>query len=171
MARPRGPTGCGVSPSAPLQLSELSPCCSKQLHLHQNPFVSPQHHPASSPVPGCWHRLVPGARCPERARPKRPRGSWGRIRPPGVTAPSPGGGGALFFCCLQTFPARPRLYKEALAPCAGPSARRGLASSSLLSLQALAGHSIKKPFPFVSPGPQPAPAHVTLATVVKQQHK
>lgn len=69
------------------------------------------------------------------------------------------------------FPSAARLYKGALTPSAGPSSRRGLASSSLLSLQVLAGHSIKKPFAFVSLGPQPAPAHVTLATVVKQPRR
>lgn len=42
-------------------------------------------------------------------------------------------------------------------PCAGPGPARGLTSNSLLSLQALARHSIKKPFPFVLPGPQLSP--------------
>lgn len=42
-------------------------------------------------------------------------------------------------------------------PCAGPGPARGLTSNSLLSLQAPARHSIKKPFPFVRPGPQLSP--------------
>jgi len=75
------------------------------------------------------------------------------------------------FLAAPNFPSAARLYKGALTLSTGPSSRRGLASSSLLSLQALAGHSIKKPFAFVSLGPQPTPAHVTLATVVKQQRK